>query len=447
MPETSADKAYAFFPLLHESFDRINRREKNINAFISLCEEEAFNQARAIERLPGGASATLLKGRTVAIKDCIDVAGVPCTAGSAFFRNRVAEHDADCVTRLKAAGGVVIGKTNMHEFAYGGTTDNVHFGACHNPWNTDRIPGGSSGGSAAAVAAGFCDTALGTDTGSSVRMPAALCGISGLRPTCGLVPTDGCFPVSPYLDVIGPMGRTVQDLADLLTALTGQHPERSPYLRATAEPDLSGIRIGILEKGFFDHSDVWVADSVANAMAQLEAVGATLFEIRLPNAPACRDHVTMTIYRDAAVLHRQRMKEKPELFGKATLGRLQLGLEITDAEYLESRKKLREWEHEISRVFAEACDLILTPTVPVTAPPIADAGDLAARTNRLAHCCWPWAGARVPALTIPCGFDDGLPIGLQLAAAKGNEPCLLQAGAAYQATTDWHLHRPSLTDD
>ncbi len=430
--------------MVRASLERVREYDSRINAFISLSENAAVRRAAEIDGAPGGAATAPLKGRTIAIKDCIDVAGIPCTMGSLFFRKHIPYADASAVTRLKAAGSVVIGKANMHEFAYGGTTENEHFGVCRNPWNPDRIPGGSSGGSAAAIAAGFCDLALGTDTGSSVRMPAALCGVSGLRPTRGLVPTDGCFPVSPHFDVIGPMGRSVQDLADLLTALTGTDPEDSIYRRACDDPDISDLRIGVPKNGFFDASEPAVAEAVRTAMMRLEEGGARLFGLVLPEALNCKEHVTLMIYRDAAGRHRDRIEGSPENFGKATLARLLPGLEISDDEYAASRRALNAWERAVAQIFAEQCDLILTPTVPVTAPPIAADSDLAALTDRLAHCCWAWAGARVPALTIPCGFDEGLPIGLQLAAARNNDAGLLRAGATYQRVTDWHLQQPDL---
>jgi aspartyl-tRNA(Asn)/glutamyl-tRNA(Gln) amidotransferase subunit A len=430
--------------------ERIERLDGDIGAFITVAADSAREQARAAdEALESGRSLGPLHGLPVAIKDNIDTAGLRTTVGSSFFADRVPEADAEVARRLRQAGAVLLGKVTMHEFAYGATNDNAHFGACLNPWDLARIPGGSSGGSGAAVAAGLCAAALGTDTGGSVRIPAALNGVSALRPSNGRVSIRGVFPITWTFDTVGPIAHAVSDLAAFLDVLAGYDPDdphsidvpTDAYLDA-AGGELDGLRIGVPRNFYFEDVDADIVNLVRAAADVLARGGAELEEIDLPGADDAVESATGMIRAEAFAIHRARLRERPEGFGEDVRRRLQLGESITGADYAEFRQRAREWCRTVERAF-ERVDLILSPSTGTTAPP---AGlEMIETTRRLVRLTYGWSLAGLPALSIPCGFsDDGLPAGLQLAATRFRETVLIRAGAAYQRATDWHLREPVL---
>jgi aspartyl-tRNA(Asn)/glutamyl-tRNA(Gln) amidotransferase subunit A len=351
--------------------------------------------------------------------------------------------------RLRRAGAVLLGKVTLHEFAYGATNDNAHFGPCRNPWDLERIPGGSSGGSGAAVAAGLCAAALGTDTGGSVRIPAALTGVSALRPSDGRVSTRGVFPITWTFDTVGPIARSVTDLAALLGVLAG-YDDADPrsidrpvdrYLDAL-DAGLEGMRIGIPRNFFFDEVDADIVTLVHVAADTLADHGAELIDLDLPGAGEAIDSTTGMIRAEAHAIHRERLRDAPELFGEDVRRRLELGAEITGAEYAAHRERARAWHRTVQHAF-ERVDLILAPSTGTTAPPIGS--EMIETTQRLVRLTYGWSLAGLPALSVPCGLSDaGLPVGLQLAAPRFGETALVRAGAAYQRETDWHLQEPAL---
>jgi aspartyl-tRNA(Asn)/glutamyl-tRNA(Gln) amidotransferase subunit A len=434
--------------LTERFLDRIAEAQPSLNAFFSLTAELALADAARVDQARAAGRPLPLDGMPTAIKDNIDVAGVRTTVGSRFFEHTVPSQDAAVVRRLRAAGGIIVGKAALHEFVYGVTCNNPFYGACHNPWDLERIPGGSSGGSGAALAADLCIGALGSDTGGSVRIPAALNGITGLRPTFGAVSNRGVFPISWSFDTVGPMARAVPDVARLYAVLAGydpedpravEHPIADPL--AELEGGVAGMRIGIPTNYFFEEIDPEIEQVVRGAIDAFAQLGAQLSEIAVPDAEAANDACTWITRADALALHCERYERNPELFGEDTLRRLQLGKEVSGADYSAMEQRMYEWRQFMRAVFQDV-DLVLSPTTNAVAPPIASA-ETVSTTAQMTRFTHPWSLAHLPAISLPCGFSsERLPIGLQLTAAPWQEALLMRAGAAYQSVTDWHRKRP-----
>lgn len=438
--------------------EHVRAYDCDVNALITVVDEPALAEAAAADAAAGeGRSLGPLHGMPVMLKDNIATAGIRTTSGSKLFADAVPAVDAEVVRRLKRAGAIVVGKTNMAELALGGTTQNRHFGRCRNPWDLERVPGGSSGGSAAAVASDMCAGALGTDTGGSIRIPAALTGVAGLRPTVGRVSNRGTTPVSPKHDTVGPIARTVVDVACLFAAIAGHEAHdpnpaadsapavqtREDLLPALDEP-LDGVRIGLPTSFCFEGLHPEVADAVSAAAATLERLGAVMRAIDLPEIEPAFAAARGMIIADAGAFHRERLAQRPDDFGPDVREWLRDGAAIRPHEYegfLESR---RMWRRTVAERF-RSVDLVLSPTVGIPAPRIADCEAMTEVTLDLTRLTTPWAFAGVPALSVPCGLtSEGLPVGLQLVAAWEQESLLLRAGVAYQSATDWHLARPAL---
>ena len=432
--------------------EHVRAYDCDVNAVITVVDELALAEAAAADAAAGeGRSLGLLYGMPVMLKDNIATAGIRTTSGSKFFADSVPAVDAEVVRRLKRAGAIVVGKTNMAEFALGGTTQNRHFGRCRNPWDLDRVPGGSSGGSAAAVSGDMCLGALGTDTGGSIRIPAALTGVAGLRPTVGRVSNRGTTPVSPEHDTVGPIARSVVDVARLFAAIADDDGQDSSPAAQTLEDllpilddPIDGIRVGLPTGFCFDRLHAEVADAVRAAAATLERLGAVLHEIDLPEIEFAFAAARGMIIADAAAFHRERLEQRPDDFGPDVRGWLRDGAAIRPHEYERFLERRRMWRRTVAEGF-QSVDLVLSPTVGIPAPRIAECEAMTEVTLDLTRLTTPWAFAGVPALSVPCGFTaDGLPVGLQLVAAWRGESLLLRAGAAYQTATEWHLARPAL---
>jgi aspartyl-tRNA(Asn)/glutamyl-tRNA(Gln) amidotransferase subunit A len=428
---------------------RIEEQQPILNAFITTTPEVALEDARRVDRRRASGQRLPLAGMPVAVKDNIDVAGVRTTVASKFFEHAVAAQDAETVRRLREAGAVIVGKAALHEFVYGATTINPFYGACHNPWDLDRIPGGSSGGSGAALAADLCVGALGSDTGGSVRIPAAVNGVSGLRPTFGSVSNRGTFPISWTFDTVGPMARSVRDVAALYAAMAGfdvrdpraaDHPVTDPL--PGLDDGVEGLRIGVPSEFFFEDLEPGIEEPVRAAAEELARLGAEVFELSVPASSAANEICTLMIRADATALHRERYEQQPELFGEDVRRRLALGKEITGIQYAEMVQRMYEWRRDMRELFSDRVDVVLTPSTMSTAPLIQGA-EMIATTARLTRFTYPWSLAHMPALSLPCGFaENGMPVGVQLAADRWQDALLLRAGAAYQRTTDWHRRRP-----
>ena len=432
--------------LVRAYVERIDRLNPRLNAFITVTAELAYDQARDRElELASGRWRGPLHGIPVALKDNIDTAGILTTAGSGLFADRVPSEDAEVVRRLKEAGAVLLGKLNMHEFAYGATSGVSHYGPVHNPWNLNRIPGGSSGGSAAAVSTRMCAAALGTDTGGSIRQPAAYCGIVGLKPTYGLVSIHGIIPLAASQDHVGPMCQTVADTALMLQALAGYDPGDLASIRAQLPAYLSALyqktselRLGVPRAVFFEELDGEIEDATEKALEVLSAITAETRDVELP----------MTSVRvvpvEAYAYHAEYLEQEEtrRLYQPPVLRRLLTGSDIPAITYVEGRRELARVRRGIETVFSEV-DLLITPTspeFPITIeegrnPP--DALPFSLRNTA------PFNPYGIPTISVPCGFSrQGLPIGIQISGPHLGEPEVLALAHAYEQETDWHNQRP-----
>ena len=430
---------------------KIKTHNEPLTTFITVTETQAQVDAEAADAAEAeGRWLGLLHGMPMAVKDNIDMAGVRTTSGAKFWSERVPNDDAPVIKRLKAAGAVIIGKATLGELVFDIRSHNPIVGHAKNPWDLSRSPGGSSGGSAAALAADMCVGALGSDTGGSVRIPASFCGVSGLRPTHGAVPNTGATQVSVANDTIGPMARRVEDVARVFAVIVGYEPS-DPHsidhdfgnFLPRLQNGIEGLRIGIPRNFFFDNIDPDIDVAVRNAADVFEGLGAELVEIELPGAEQAFPQVCVQIYCDAANFHRQRLTEEPNAFSAPIYERMKRGLEISGVDYAASLRFKESWMRTVGEAF-EGVDVILSPTTPVPALPLEDTPDLHELTGRAASLTYAGSLASIPGLSLPCGFTkDGLPAGVMLQAAWWNDPLLLQVGYAYQSVTDWHKKRPN----
>jgi aspartyl-tRNA(Asn)/glutamyl-tRNA(Gln) amidotransferase subunit A len=424
--------------LIEETLAAAEREQPRLNAFIALMHENARSDARRIESMamkkhdPG-----LLAGVPVSVKDLLFTRGVPTTAGSRIFASDYGvERDASVVRRLRRAGAIVFGKTNLHEIALGVTSVNEHFGPVRNPWDTTRVSGGSSGGSAAAVAARLGFASVGSDTRGSIRIPAACCGVTGLKPTYGLVRTKGVVPLAPSLDHVGPLTVSVDDAALLLDAMT-----RGSAWRDRRPVDRKPRRVVVgVEPFFLRDLDPAVGRIVQEAIDVITKIARDVREIEIPELPAARDASGLLALAEAASFHDQYLRANADGYGAAVRGRLEGGYRASAVDYLRARSIQGEVAAGFARTFEEV-DLIVGAVLPSIAPQIdGDLSDIVAEFTRL-NATQNMAG--VPALSVPCGFADGMPVGLQIIGPRGEDARVLELGAAYQRATDWHLRRPA----
>lgn len=440
--------------LVQATLDRIARVDPKLTSYITVTAEQALEDARHVEQnlrdRTKGAGTDLLAGAPISVKDLYETAGVRTTAGLKFFAKNIPMADAEAVRRVRQAGAVVLGKTNMHEIALGLTTVNPHYGACHNPWDLSRVAGGSSGGSAAALAARFCAGSLGSDTGGSIRVPAALCGIVGLKPTHGRVSLRGVIPLSWNLDHAGPMARQVCDVALLLQVLAGYDPDDPYSVDVPVDDYLSGIEAGVkgmrlaLAGGeYFEQTHPAVQAAVEGATRDLVSLGAVVEVVEVPGLFSAALANGMMTAADAAAFHHERLLERPDDFGADVLRRLRGGEDIPQYDYILARRTQTLMRRQLT-LFFERFDGLLLPTTPVTAPPIEgpDAVELARLLTRYTA---PFNLTGLPALSLPCGFDDGgLPIGLQVVGPAWGEKKVLQIGHAYEQVHHWDRTQPSI---
>jgi aspartyl-tRNA(Asn)/glutamyl-tRNA(Gln) amidotransferase subunit A len=409
--------------LAEDALHRIARLNPALNAFITILDPPRF-------AAPGP-----LHGIPIAHKDCFATKGIRTTGGSKILADRVPDHDAEIVTRLAAAGTVMLGKTNLHELCYGITSTNPHFGAVHNPWDLERIPGGSSGGSAAAVAAGLVFAATGTDTGGSIRLPASFCGVVGLKPTYGLISRRGCLPLGITLDHVGPIARTVRDTAAVFEAMVseamGGHASMADYA------DVTGLRVGVPENFFFDRLAPEVTASIRHAVQTIAALGAQVREVHLAGMEELNTLGRLVLSAEAASIWKRPLTSQPEDFGEDVRAALQKGCAVSATDYLDAQRRRRALSRKLAALWNDI-DCLLTPVTPTTAPRIGETviriggveEDVRVGSTRLVR---PFNVLGWPALAMPCGFSDaGLPIGLQLVAAPGNEAALFRAGSALE---------------
>jgi aspartyl-tRNA(Asn)/glutamyl-tRNA(Gln) amidotransferase subunit A len=423
--------------------ERVDRLQPKLRALITVTADLALQDARRVDTHRGSGDRLALDGMPVVVKDNVDVAGAPTTVGSRLFAGRTPAVDAEVTRRLRAAGAVILGKANMHELAFGGTSRNETFGHVLNPAAPERIPGGSSGGSGAAVAADLCVASIGTDTGGSVRLPASLCGVSGLRPTFGAVSNRGVQPVSRSLDTVGPLARSAEDVYAMLEAIIGFDPhdpssvDRRVDLAAAASVD--GLRIGIVDS-LFDASDPAVAACVRGAADAFRELGAALTSVELPDAADAVDVCGRLIKAEALAVYRDDLTNHPDLLEEGTRRRLSLAATTTAFDLAHLHAELRRWVDTMRAVF-DVVDLLLLPTIPVEAPAAADADTVETTAAVIPHTHL-LSLALIPSLSIPCGVSTGgAPVGAMLAARAWHDGLVLRAGAAFQSITDWHRRR------
>lgn len=415
--------------LLRECLDIIERLNPSLNAFITVTGESALAEARKAEQeVKAGQWRGPLHGIPIGLKDLIDTAGVRTTAASAVFRDRVPSEDADVVKKLKAAGAVLIGKQNLHEFAYGGSSVISHFGPIRNPVNPDFIAGGSSGGSAAAVASGMCYGAIGTDTSGSIREPAALCGVVGLKPSYGLVSVRGIIPLSQSLDHAGPITRTVADAAILVDAIA-ESPQ-SNY-RDSLKKGIGNFVLGVPRNYSFEDLDDEVRLAMERSIKQLSAL---VREVREVDLPVDEDRTVQSF--EAYAYHRQMVASSPKLYNPETLRRIRAGERISEARYRHALDDLSKIRAEIPQKF-EQVDVVVTPTTPVAAPEasilIRDKTLLRPAELVLLRNTRPANVWGLPAISVPCGITSRrLPIGLQIIGPPNGDAKVLQVAHAYE---------------
>ena len=430
---------------------RIESLNPSLNAFITVTADSALAAARIAEaEIARGLWRGPLHGVPIALKDLIDTAGVRTTSGSALHKDRIPSQDAEVVRLLKEAGAVILGKNNLHEFAYGASSLISHFGDCHNPWALDRITGGSSGGSAAAVVAGLCYAAIGTDTAGSVREPAALCGCVGLKPTYGRVSKRGVVALSASLDHVGPLTATVADAAIVLQAVAGYDPGDldssnipvADYVSGLGE-NVKTLRIGLPRGFFYDDLDPEVSAAMTQAESVLRTLVAEIREISI-EVPTDRSLQAAESYAS----HADDIARTPELYQPETLRRLRTGANISATDYIHFRRELAAARRNIANTFADV-DLLITPSMPMPAPLIAELKKtpdaLRPAELKLLHNTRPFNVWGLPAISVPCGFTQaGLPIGLQIAGPHWREDLVLRLAHAYEQATAWHKRRPRI---
>ena len=427
---------------------RIERLNPTLNAYLTATPELALAQARKAESelcAPRGSKSRRdrgpLHGIPISLKDNIHTAGIRTTAGAKFLNEFVPEKDADIVTRLKSAGAIILGKTNLHEFAYGVTSNNPHYGPTRNPWDTARIPGGSSGGAAAAIAAGLCVAAIGTDTGGSIRIPASLCGVVGFKPTLRRVSVEGIVPLSPTLDCVGPLARSVEDAALLLDAVFENHKGEPPLLSALSSRGKKKLTLGIPKEFFFDVLSTEAQASFESALKVLRKRGLAIREISIPLLHETEKAGNDIAWAEATHYH-QKMGWFPKYsadYGEDVRARLEIGTRVTATTYLEALELREKFIAQFHSALAEAkVDALAVPTTPIPAPLIGEESTtinakdhatraLLLRLNRPANL------AGVPAISIPCGLSpSGLPLGLQLIGPNSSESPLISISRALE---------------
>jgi aspartyl-tRNA(Asn)/glutamyl-tRNA(Gln) amidotransferase subunit A len=435
--------------LTEECLRRIEKQNPSLNAFILVTAESALAEARQAEQeIRAGNIRGPLHGIPIGLKDLIDTAGTRTTAASELFKDRVPTEDAEVVRRLKQGGAVLLGKQNLHEFAYGGSSIISYYGDMHNPWNQAHIAGGSSGGSAAAVAMELCFGSIGTDTAGSVREPASLCGVVGLKPTYGRVSARGVIPLSWSLDHVGPITRAVSDTGVFLQVIAGYDPGDpgsvdvpvSDYTGALGQ-DVSGLRIGVPRSFFYEDVDPEISRALEQALQVLGTMVAQIREISL-QVPTDRTLQSAESY----AFHQQWVEKSPQLYQPETLRRIRSGENVTGEQRAERRRELEVARNSIVTAFAD-CDVFITPTMPIPPPLIAELKKnpetLRPAEIRLLRNTRPINVWGLPAISIPCGFTAaGLPIGMQIVGRHWEETTILALANAYEQATVWHKRKP-----
>ncbi len=451
------DKQVSPVEVTRAYLERIEALNEALNAYITVTADEALADARRCEKeIVRGDYRGPLHGVPVALKDLYDTAGVPTTAASKIYADRAPAEDATSVARLRAAGAVILGKTNLHEFAYGVTTESSYFGPTRNPWDPERVAGGSSGGSGAAVAAGLCAAATGSDTGGSIRIPGALCGIVGLKPTYGRISCHGLLPLSWALDHPGPMTRSAYDAALMLAAMAGYDP-RDPASADVPVPDytadlggrLIGLRIGLDPEWALTGIHPEVRGAFQEALDVLKDLGARVVEVSVPGLEEGMEAALTILSAEAAAVHEEFLRTRPDDYQPDVRARLEKGLQVRGVDYGRARRQGELLRRQFDLLFQQV-DLFATPMCAIPAPKIGQrevsiGGESVPVMAPLTRYARVFNLTGLPAITVPCGFSsEGLPLGLQLAGRAWDEVTVLRAACAYERATGWTRHRPTL---
>ena len=454
--EALRTKAVSSLELTDAYLQRIAALNPELNAYISITAERARADARrATDELMAGESRGPLHGIPIAHKDLYETAGIRTTGGSKIHAQHVPTNDCTVARKLRDAGTILLGKLNTHEYAYGVTTNNPHYGATRNPWDRTRVPGGSSGGSGAAIAAGLATATTGTDTGGSIRMPASVCGVVGLKPTYGRVSKAGVLPLSYRFDHAGPLTRTVEDAALMLNAMSGYDAADATSARwvdddcgAQLRLGVRGLRIGVPRGYFFDQLEAGIADALEVALAEFSRQGAQLCDVAIPGIADGVGGVFGFVLAEAQAIHAKSLRERPEDFG-SDLRALLAGAAPPTPVLMQSLRACDELTVAM-RTALQDVDVLVTPTTPIVAAPIGAESVRYGGVDELVlmamiRCTAPFNATHLPALSLPCGFNTaGLPIGMQIAGRPFDEAMLLRVGHAYEQATDWHLRTPKL---
>jgi aspartyl-tRNA(Asn)/glutamyl-tRNA(Gln) amidotransferase subunit A len=427
--------------LVGATLERIEDLNERMRAFITVTADEALERARMAERVIVGGPRSInevspLHGIPLSIKDLFDTRGIRTTAGSKVFANRVPTEDSAVVKKLQEAGSAIIGKTNMHEFAFGTTTVNPHYGTALNPWDSQRISGGSSGGSASSLAMSMGLGSIGSDTGGSIRIPASMCGIVGLKPTHGRISLEGTIPLSWTFDHAGPMARTVEDVAILFKVVSG-HDCLQDLTR-----EIRGVRVGIPLTYFYERFHPEVENAVRRSLKALERLGAQLVEVDLPSAPEQRRIFDQIVGPEAYVYHEPLLSAHGDLYGADVKSRIEPGATMLSVDYVRALRSQHVMKRECDQIF-ETADVVVTPTLPISAPRIdalhspwgTESETAIASLTRFTR---PFNIVGLPTVSIPCGFTtDGLPIGLQITGRAFDEALVLRVAHAYEQDAKW----------
>ncbi len=430
--------------------DRIERLENRLNAFITVTADLALEQAQlADSELANGHDRGPLHGIPIVIKDLIATQGILTTAGSKYYASWIPKSDAAVVTRLSAAGAVILGKTNLHEMAFGSTSINPYYGAVSNPWRLDHHPGGSSGGSAVAVAAGMAYAGIGTDTGCSVRQPAQCCGIVGHKPTFGLVSTAGVLPLVESMDHVGPLARTVREVALVLRAIQDPDSNDPHSINRIADDyftqmnkSLDGAVVGVPRRFFFTGGDPEVVDLVDQALETFKELGARVVDMDLPDVERALDEVDVT-FSEIAHAHGEALADDPEAFSDAFRQRYASVTKWSDSDYEAAQTFRREFIAKVEAVMDD-CDVLAMPTSTVAAALISAQPHDHVVQRRKNACIFNFTGQ--PAISIPCGFNAaGLPVGMMLVGGMFEDAKVFRFARAFEAATPWHRQHPQIT--
>jgi aspartyl-tRNA(Asn)/glutamyl-tRNA(Gln) amidotransferase subunit A len=438
--------------------ERVRKWDGRIRAFITLDEEGALRSARLLEgEAAAGRWRGPLHGVPIGFKDLCHLEGLPTSCGTKMPEYFTSGQACTAARRMLEAGAVSLGKLNMTELAMGAFGDNAHHGDPDNPWRAGHATGGSSSGSGAGVAAGFFAGAVGSDTGGSIRLPAACCGVVGLKPTYGRVSRAGAMVLSWSMDHLGPLAWTARDVALLLQVMAGRDAADATASRRAVPDYLAGIdrgikdvRVGLPENYFFQGVDDEMADGVRQAARQLEALGARVMEMRLPDPQHMTDVAMLIARAESSTLHASLLREQPEALQPTVRARLELGMDISAYDYLQALRLRAKLTRGFIRDLFEEVDVLLTPVIPEPTPAwvslkAATVEEFTARSGRFSRLTRPFNGYGLPALSVPCGFTTvGLPMAFQAVGRPFEEGLLLKLGHAYQEAAGWHLRRPSL---